>query len=100
MRKTFQEEPAAEGRLGIISISSKISLEKPSESGDAQAAAEEQRVVADIAEAAAVSAVEDPTPSGEEAAQFAASSKFSFICSYLENLLVKTIVCSQIIIKP
>ena len=74
-----------------------MTLEKPSESGDAQPAAEEQSVeqVAEPAETGNEPAAEAPAPSGEEAAEFAASSKFSFNCSCLENLPVHTIVSFQ-----
>jgi len=83
--ETVQEEPASE--------------EKPKENGDAQPAVEEQSVE-QVAEAPAEESVaeaeqsvaETPSPSGEEAAKFAAASKFKFDCSFLENLPVHTIL--------
>jgi len=76
--ETVQEEPVSE--------------EKPKENGDAQPAVEEQSVE-QVAESAAEEPVaEAPSPSGEEAAKFAATSKFSFDCSFLENLPVHTIL--------
>lgn len=83
--ETVQEEPASE--------------EKPKENGDAQPAVEEQSVE-QVAEAPAEESVaeaeqsvaEAPSPSGEEAAKFAAASKFKFDCSFLENLPVHTIL--------
>jgi len=80
--ETVQEEPASE--------------EKPKENGDAQPAVEEQSVeqVAEVPAEESVAEAEQSvaeTPSGEEAATFAAR-KFSIDCSFLENLPVHTIL--------
>jgi len=81
--ETVQEEPTSE--------------EKPKENGDAQPAVEEQSVE-QVVEAPAEESIaeksvaEAPAPSGEEAAKFAAASKFSLNCSFLENLPVHTIL--------
>ena len=97
--ETVQEEPASEGWFLIRNFIFKPYSEKPKENGDAQPAVEEQSVE-QVAEAPAEESVaeaeqsvaETPSPSGEEAAKFAAASKFKFDCSFLENLPVHTIV--------